>query len=669
MARNLYALLVGINTYPDPAYNLQGCINDITTFEVYLKGRATSGDFNPPKLKVLKDEEATKEDIINGFRTHLSQATQDDVALFYFSGHGSQEQAPEAFWHLEPDRVNETLVCYDSREPGGWDLADKELSQLIAEVAQKGPHIVIIIDSCHSGSSTRKVLEGAKKRRIPDDDHPRPPESYLASPTELVGLYRGEPDEAGAWLRLPEGKHVLLAACQPHELSWEVWDHEERKHCGAFSYFMRQVLSEASSPLSYHDLMIRTRIRLVTALNGGQRPQLEVRHAQEANELFLNGAVRERGAYQVYHDADEGWTLDAGAVHGIPLRQGSETTHLALFEAQATPEVLGNLEPAVAEASVQKVDAQKSRLAVTPKDQNTLETTAFYQAVITGMPLEPLSVSFKGDEAGIAVLRDVLANCEPSGGPSPFIKEVATQPRYRVLAKGEHYRIVGPIEDRSLISTSAGYTLEQAQQVGKWLKHIARWTRTVDLANPATKLPQDAVILTFHYEGESVVDSDLTVQYREDGSRPTFRLELLNTTASPLYCALLGLYDDFEIHPLFTEESVRLEPGLAFPVTVEGDPNIPAYIEEDAWRAGATEKHDIVKLIVSTDAFDARLLQQGPLKEPQQHRGQVNVRTTLEQLMNYVQTRKIGGGVQHYSDWTTKEVTLTVLRPQRSGGV
>ena len=34
-------------------------------------------------------------------------------------------------------------------------LADKELSLLLAEVAANGPHVVVILDCCHSGGGTR----------------------------------------------------------------------------------------------------------------------------------------------------------------------------------------------------------------------------------------------------------------------------------------------------------------------------------------------------------------------------------------------------------------------------------------------------------------------------------------------------------------------------------
>ena len=97
--------------------------------------------------------------------------------MFYYSGHGSQEQAPEEFWHVEPDRLDETLVCFDSRMAGCWDLADKELGKLVDEVAANAGHVVVILDCCHSGSGTRGEVETV--RRAPIDLRPRPLDTFL----------------------------------------------------------------------------------------------------------------------------------------------------------------------------------------------------------------------------------------------------------------------------------------------------------------------------------------------------------------------------------------------------------------------------------------------------------------------------------------------------------
>ena len=158
MSHTLYALLVGIDRYRSPVPQLNGCVNDIEAVAALFKELSIGGEYSLD-LRTLKDSEATRAAVIAGFREHLCRAGPEDVALFDYSGHGSQEDAPPELWHLEPDRLNETLVCYDSRDEGNWDLADKELGALIAGVAERGTHTVIVLDCCHSGSGTRASLE------------------------------------------------------------------------------------------------------------------------------------------------------------------------------------------------------------------------------------------------------------------------------------------------------------------------------------------------------------------------------------------------------------------------------------------------------------------------------------------------------------------------------
>ncbi|PSB67243.1 hypothetical protein C7B61_07200, partial [filamentous cyanobacterium CCP1] len=204
---NIYALLVGINQYePTSKVNpLRGCANDVQTMEAYLKERI-SKDINC-EIKTLINEQATYAAIVDGFRNHLSKAKGErDTILFWFSGHGSQEPAPEEFWHLEPDRKNETLVCYDSRTPNGKDLADKELAYLIGELAKNNPHIVVILDNCHSGSGTRDPFQQAEERRIPESTKIRRLDSYLFPATQLD---------------FPRGKHMVLSACRDYQTAKE----------------------------------------------------------------------------------------------------------------------------------------------------------------------------------------------------------------------------------------------------------------------------------------------------------------------------------------------------------------------------------------------------------------------------------------------------------------
>ena len=145
---------------------------------------------------MLTNAEATRDAIIKGFREHLGKAGKDDIALFYYAGHGAQEQAPPEFWHLEPDKLNETIVCYDSRKDGGWDLADKELAKLIDEVTSRDPHTILILDCCHSGSGTRNLGEQKTKVRLAQiDRRNRPLSSFIVTPDEATRLAAPRQDD------------------------------------------------------------------------------------------------------------------------------------------------------------------------------------------------------------------------------------------------------------------------------------------------------------------------------------------------------------------------------------------------------------------------------------------------------------------------------------------
>ncbi|WP_287518827.1 caspase family protein [Okeania sp. SIO2C2] len=216
--KKIYALLVGIDQYaPDSEVpKLNGCENDIKAIEAYLTEEIKGKEERKWELfepRVLINEQATRQGIIDGFQQYLCQAGSDDIALFYYSGHGGQQKAPEELLYLDPDGLNETLVCYDSRSPGGYDLADKELRYLLAKVAEKEPRVIVIFDCCHAGAGTRSV-EGT--RLAPDDTRDRPLSTLIFAQDEtfnnsLSTSSKVEKKKTG--LDLPKGRHILLAAC------------------------------------------------------------------------------------------------------------------------------------------------------------------------------------------------------------------------------------------------------------------------------------------------------------------------------------------------------------------------------------------------------------------------------------------------------------------------
>src|SRR4051812_10324152 len=149
----VFALLVGIDVHRRPELSLQGCVNDVRLAAGLLRERI-AGD--ALAIRTLCDEQATRAEIIRLFRGHLGAAGAGDVALFWFSGHGSTGPLPEEIWYTESSAMCQTSVCHDSRD-GVPDLYDKELAILVHEVLATGARMVTINDSCHSRSAMRGV--------------------------------------------------------------------------------------------------------------------------------------------------------------------------------------------------------------------------------------------------------------------------------------------------------------------------------------------------------------------------------------------------------------------------------------------------------------------------------------------------------------------------------
>ncbi|MBH8577025.1 caspase family protein [Nostocaceae cyanobacterium CENA369] len=670
--RKLYALLVGIDNYPDPNHRLQGCVNDITAVEEYLNERFDQQEYQLHLLK-LKDEQATREAIINGFRNHLCHAQKDDVVLFYYSGHGSQELAPKEFWHLEPDHLDETLVCYDSRTENGWDLADKELAKVIAEVAQNDPHITIIMDCCHSGSGTKDPSQEAKERRFPADKRERPLDSFiftLEDLEKLSSLQERDPEKHPTGWKLFKGRHVLLAACRDYETAKEY----PGKYRGYFSYYLLDTLTKTNGKLTYRDLFARTNA-IVRSESRDQSPQLEVNAPEDSNKFFLDGAIAEVKPYFIVsYEQTSGWIIEGGAVHGLQAPMNGETTLLALFNFDVNNEDLNNPAKSVGTAKVTQVLPTKSKIDIEGVENLGTDTT--FKAVVTSLPLPPLGVYFEGDEVGVSLLREQLNVAGLNGKPSAYVRESQEigNAQLRLLCRNQQYIIARTTDERPLVAQIDEYTPENADKAIKRLEHIARWTTIAQLANTAaTQIKAgDVKMELITSERELLQSNQIRLQYQyQDGQwqNPELKLKLTNTTNKPLYCTLINLSDSFSISaPFFEAGSIRLgagEEGYA----LDGEELI-LEVPDEYWKQGITEYKDIIKLIISNQEFDSRLLTQDKLDAPRPISRNIESanQSSLERLMDRTQNREIRAKSQavRFDDWYAEEIIITTVRPLES---
>ena len=678
MSRTIYALLVGIDDYPEPVPPLRGCVNDITAIEQLLQSRIGDQRLD---YRVLKNSEATRQAVIEGF-SHLRQAGPEDAVLFYYSGHGSQELTPREFRHLEPDRLDETLVCYDSRLPGNFDLADKELAKLIAAVASDGAHVLVVLDSCHSGSGTRSAMsaDSGAIRRIPTDLRERPLSSFLVTPGEAVELAAraDSRDPAGAasgWVKLPQGRHIVMSACRDNEEAREtVADGLTR---GTFSYFLTNTLQRSESTLTYRDLHKRVEA-LVRTRVARQSPLIEAPTARELDQPFLGGAIRPHPPYfTAGFDQQAGWVIDGGAMHGIEPPAGDETTWLALFPVETPAEQLLELEGSIGEARVAEVQPGRSRIDIRlGKGDRQPDQDLTYRALVASTPLTPRGIQIVGEGPAATLARTALAQAGSGGGPSLHIREISEGAELKLIAGDQGYRIMRAADDRPLVVDIRRADAAGARQAIERLEHIARWLRVAELSNPTGRIRPDEIELKIELAPEAAGsggrDDELRLTYlysRGQWEQPQFKIKITNRSNRRLYYSLLDLTETYEISSsLLPGGGVWLDPG-AETSALNGEP-IYASIPNELWYQGITEIKDLLKLIVSTDEYDATLLDQGELDvsaKAARTRGVTMPRNTLERLVQRT-TRGLSGSPQRdrLADWMTKEISITTVRPLES---
>jgi Caspase domain len=676
MTRNLYALLVGIDEYPNTRDCLAGCVNDIKAVEEYLQQYLKSDSYQI-HIRTLFNQDATRLNIMNGFRQHLCQANSNDIVLFYYSGHGSQEKnIPEEFWRFEPDRTNETLYCYDSSLPGHHHLADKELAKLIAEVADKNPHICVILDCCHSGSGTKDPLQYVAARQVPADERPRSLDTYLFNTAELENLCTSRSSNLSStgW-EFAQGKHVLMSACEDHDTAKELTINGQKR--GIFSYCLLETLKR-SGKLTYRELWqeIKSGVsRELTKISRTQFPQLEVTPPDNDNLLFLDGAIAERASYfTVRHEKQLGWLIDGGAVHGVQPPAGEETTLLALFPFNCNVQDLQNPDKSIGEARVKNVLPQLSQLEISHDTQLTTESV--YKAIVISLPLPAQKVYIEGDAAGVKLATQAIQSATTGNRPSVYIRQVLNRNEAELCLQchNQEYLIHLQGESRPLIAPIHGFTLDNAKNAIERLEHIARWMTIRDLKSPsASRIQPDDIKMELLFEGEnnSSYEGEIRKEYQSKQGKlqpPRFQLKLTNNSQKTLYCTVLSLTDRFAVSAfLFEAGYVRLEPGKT---AWAGDGKyIKLTIDPELEKQGITEAKDIFKLIVSTSEFDGRLSTQEALDAPRYSKKSSFKKSTLNRLMDRTQFRTAlfdDDDDETYDDWYTKQANITSLLPSTS---
>ncbi|WP_295123019.1 caspase family protein [uncultured Chitinophaga sp.] len=670
----LKALLVGINDYQQ-VNPLSGCVNDVQQMEKYLFNRTA---FSPAKedVRVLKNEQATRANIISGIREFLADAGENDTLLFYYSGHGAQEEADEVWGEL--DGLLECLVCYDgdSEYMHEFLLTDKELRYLLHELYEKTKaHIVTIFDCCHSGDNTRGALqlaalgsseaggktngfdaEGAHSRRVSEVGPKREWEHFLfAKEKPYASIKSKKPDTF-----LPEAPHIQMAGCEDNQLSLEV------NRSGVFTKRLIATLDAAGGSLSYNAL--RDRIRQALRFSFAQTPRVYA--AKEAQTLlskgFLNQPVQ-MGAFvsEITFNNKTGWQLNLGAIHGL-----QQDSTIEIIDSESGKKYNGSLQKINVDYSFVEIDGSKQ-----PDDKLA------HKAVVRGLMTGQLQLELNNVNGNPGDLSDLLEQLEQKAeGYYDFVSggkdgENSKSPDYTLHIRGGDAVVTLPGDTyRPLVLPLPAVQKEDNAAIVNLLQHISRWRFLKNLRNPHVPdnfptSPLDIKVTRINAAGKAeplkVKSDSVTVSYEQRTAQWKAELEIkiTNTQQQDLYVAAVFLTSLFraEKHMLPGDGVLKIPAGETVSVGFKSRRTVSFtmddYIREYNW-SGTTEH---LKFVVSTELFSADALQMEGLQEPytlKDRTGNSRLRSGTRGLDGPDEPRDL-----KLEGWTTQHLQIQLLNP------
>lgn len=284
-AARKYLLSVGIANYAGKP--LRGCVNDAVAMKEMLVNQF---GFDPSGTTLLSDKEATRGNILWGIQNYADKVGNGDLFVFYFSGHGTifpdyqsrlQDETADLDLSilrqqgisLQDGRYDSAIVPIDSsdgRTERAWGnlILDDELNEQFAAMTRKGAYVILVSDSCHSGTLAKSISIDQRYKFID-------PSTALGG-MNLSSLGSGPKSRPspGSGVNF-EGRYLALNSSEDNQLSIDGF--YEGKHQGLFTYALRQVLSTRSSTVSYGELHAIVRTIVNRESGGSQTPFIDER--------------------------------------------------------------------------------------------------------------------------------------------------------------------------------------------------------------------------------------------------------------------------------------------------------------------------------------------------------------------------------------------------------
>lgn len=279
------ALLVGIDDYGSQG-QLPGCGTDVELQRELLISRF---GFSPRDIVTLKGRTATREAIETAFLEHLlGQVQAGDVAVFHFSGYGTQVKLADAGDAGKPELADGFLPS-DGILPAQETAARNDLLEatlLLLARSLPTDKLTLVLDTSHQPAA--QLRGNLRVRSFP---------STAASPNPEELAFQGQLQQRlkTASKRSPLTATILRAAA-PGRVAAEISG--EDFHAGLFTYLLAQYLWQATPPSRIVVALSRVAEQIAPLMGEGQQPQWDSRGKPSlfAYSLMPEAALGAEGA-------------------------------------------------------------------------------------------------------------------------------------------------------------------------------------------------------------------------------------------------------------------------------------------------------------------------------------------------------------------------------------
>lgn len=713
---NTHVLLIGIDYYlPNRLSNgavyknLQGAVRDVNLMEGLFKERLKVPEDNIIKLtssiplnqsSEANDQLPTYENIVNSFHKIINTASEGDSVYIHYSGHGGRTRTiiPE---EKGENGTDESLVPVDIGEPDesgnspGRYLRDIEIAKLLQIMVEEHKlNVTMILDSCHSGGTTRGNgdIRGLDQDLV--DDTPRPSDSLVDNLDELARNWNNLGGSNTRSLNanwLPESKdYVLIAACRANELARE-YDFKLNQRNGALTYWLHDSLQQQNSALTYKDLYdriygkIRSQFSSQTPIIMGEGNRKVFSSELVKNYTYAVPVIEiENGKVILEVGETTGSSVgDRFAIYPQSVRDFSK--HEARI-AIATIENCGSTQSTCALEAIegkQKVEMGDKAIPISVSTDLVREVRLYKKTEAELSENELTSEILNIQESALQAIADSL----PENGWVELASEdseesdISYQVDLTVDTEAEN-KVIYQICDR--LGTPIPHLRppikvkdpEAAKKIVARLIHLSKYHTISELDNFDRTSPLlNKIKVEFlgkrkkeEYSPSKPIPKKSKLTKLEDPNNPTIEggdwifLRVSNNSNQDLNFAVMDLASDWsveQVHPPKSEKFITLSPGQ------KEDFALPSQVPNDY-----EEDKDIIKVFATMGAANYGYLQLDSLDQPLKRNVTTRSPKGLNPFEDFLsaideekpQTRKLEPSQNPSREWTTKQIELTVIK-------